>query len=243
MTPARAQPSCPDVEPLGDTALLLRFGDRIDAATNARVHAAAATLRAAALPGLVDVVPAYASLTLHYRPGAWRDGTVAPWRRFADAVRDALAATSIVPARPLREVDIPVCYGGEHGPDLDALAVALGLATEDVVARHSGGDYRVAMLGFAPGFPYLLGLDASLHAPRLARPRTRVPRGSVAIGGAQTGIYPSELPGGWQLIGRTPLVLFDPQREPVCVLAPGDFVRFRAITRAEFDAIEREAVR
>ncbi|MGN6518364.1 MAG: 5-oxoprolinase subunit PxpB [Dokdonella sp.] len=243
MTPRRAQPACPDVEPLGDTALLLRFGDRIDAASNARVHAAAATLRAAALPGVVDVVPAYASLALHYSPGVWREGTLAPWRRFADAVRDALAVTSIVPAQPSREVDIPVCYGGEHGPDLDALAAALGLTADEVIARHSGGDYRVAMLGFAPGFPYLLGLDASLHAARRARPRTRVPRGSVAIGGAQTGIYPSELPGGWQLIGRTPLVLFDPQREPACVLAPGDVVRLRPITRAESDAIEREAAR
>jgi KipI family sensor histidine kinase inhibitor len=143
-----------------------------------------------------------------------------------------------VPLGTPRAIDVPVCYGGAHGPDLDALATTLGLDVADLVARHAGGDYRVAMIGFAPGFPYLLGLDASLHAPRRAHPRTRVPRGSVAIGGAQTGIYPSELPGGWQLIGRTPLVLFDPEREPACLFSPGDAVRFHAITPAAFDAIE-----
>ncbi len=244
MTPPRAQPPAFDVEPLGESALLLRFGERIDAASNTRVHAAAGALRAAALSGLVDIVPAYASLALHYLPAAWSAGGGTPWRRFADAVRDALATAADAPmAAATRTIDVPVCYGGEQGPDLDALATTLGLDPAGVAARHAGGDYRVAMLGFAPGFPYLLGLDAALHAPRHARPRTRVPRGSVAIGGAQTGIYPSELPGGWQLIGRTPLVLFDPLREPACLLAPGDVVRFHAITPAAFEAIEREAAR
>lgn len=243
MTPPRVQQPAFDVEPLGESALLLRFGERIDAASNARVHAAAVALRAAALAGLVDIVPAYASLALHYEPAAWSEGGTAPWRRFADAVRGALAAAVDAPMPSTRTVDVPVCYGGEHGPDLDALATTLGLDAAGVAARHAGGEYRVAMLGFAPGFPYLLGLDPTLHAPRLAHPRTRVPRGSVAIGGAQTGIYPSELPGGWQLIGRTPLVLFDPLREPACLLAPGDVVHFRAIGAEAFEAIEREASR
>ena len=122
-----------------------------------------------------------------------------------------------------------MCYGGEYGPDLEAVAVHAGLSPDAVVARHAAGDYSVAMLGFAPGFPYLLGLDPALHAPRRTDPRTRVPAGSVAIGGAQTGIYPRELPGGWNLIGRTPLPLFDPRREPPALLAAGDRVRFRAI--------------
>lgn len=243
MTTPRVQPPAFDAEPLGDTTLLLRFGERIDPASNMRVHAAAAALRAAALPGLVDIVPAYASLALRYEPAAWSEGGAAPWRRFADAVRDALDMPADTSLRAAREVEIPVCYGGDHGPDLDTLANALGLDAADVVARHAAGDYRVAMLGFAPGFPYLLGLDAALHAPRHARPRTRVPRGSVAIGGAQTGIYPSELPGGWQLIGRTPLVLFDPRREPACLLAPGDIVRFRAIAPETLDALGREVPR
>lgn len=236
---ASAQPPGFGIEPLGETAVLLRFGERIDATTNARVHAAAHALRSAALPGLVDIVPAYASLAVHYAPAAWVDIEAAPWRRFAEAVRAVLAMPAFASLPRARDIDVPVCYGGACGPDLEALALALGLDAATVVARHAGGDYRVAMLGFAPGFPYLLGLDASLHAPRLARPRTRVPCGSVAIGGAQTGIYPSALPGGWQIIGRTPLVLFDPLREPACLLAPGDIVHFRAIGADEFYAIER----
>jgi KipI family sensor histidine kinase inhibitor len=131
-------------------------------------------------------------------------------------------------------VEIPVCYGGECGPDIAAVAEHAGLLRDAVIARHTAAEYTVAMLGFAPGFPYLLGLDPSLQMPRRATPRTRVPAGSVAIGGAQTGIYPRELPGGWHLIGRTPLVLFDPQRELPCLLAPGDRVRFHAIEADEF---------
>jgi KipI family sensor histidine kinase inhibitor len=129
-------------------------------------------------------------------------------------------------------VEIPVCYGGDFGPDLDALASHAKLTAADVIARHTAATYTVAMLGFAPGFPYLFGLDPALEMPRRASPRTRVPAGSVAIGGAQTGIYPSELPGGWQLIGRTPLALFDAQRDPPSLLMPGDRVRFVAIDAA-----------
>ncbi|WIG55610.1 MAG: Allophanate hydrolase 2 subunit 1 [Rhodanobacteraceae bacterium] len=137
---------------------------------------------------------------------------------------------------------IPVCYGGDCGPDIDAIAEHAGLVRDEVIARHAAAEYTVAMLGFAPGFPYLLGLDAALHVPRRATPRTRVPAGSVAIGGAQTGIYPCELPGGWHLIGRTPLALFDPRRDPPCLLAPGDRVRFRAIDAGEFARlVERDA--
>ncbi|MDE2055050.1 MAG: 5-oxoprolinase subunit PxpB, partial [Xanthomonadaceae bacterium] len=139
-------------------------------------------------------------------------------------------------------VEIPLCYGGEYGPDLDAVAVHARLPRGDVIARHTATEYAVAMLGFAPGFPYLLGLDPALQVPRRTTPRTRVPAGSVAIGGAQTGIYPRELPGGWHLIGRTPLALFDPAREPPCLLAPGDRVRFRAIEADEFARLaERDA--
>ncbi|HET9482549.1 MAG TPA: 5-oxoprolinase subunit PxpB, partial [Xanthomonadales bacterium] len=133
-----------------------------------------------------------------------------------------------------RTVVIPVCYGGDSGPDLDAVAKHTGLSAHDVVARHAAGDYRVAMLGFQPGFPYLIGLDPALATPRHATPRPRVAAGSVGIGGAQTGVYPREAPGGWQLIGRTPLALFDAARKPPALLAPGDRVRFEAIPRAAF---------
>jgi KipI family sensor histidine kinase inhibitor len=239
--PARAADTTPSFEPLGEATLLVRFGSRIDASLNARVHATVAALRAAALPGIDDIAPAYASLALHYRPAVWEDGGMYPWRNLADAV-GAVLAHAPAPASAsahARTVVVPVRYGGDSGPDLEPLAARLGLSAQGLVERHAHGEYRVAMLGFAPGFPYLLGLDPALHAPRLANPRLRVPRGSVAIGGAQTGIYPSELPGGWQLIGRTPLALFDATREPACLLAAGDTVHFRAIDDVEFAALER----
>ena len=209
----------PVIEFLGERALLLRMGERIDSEINARATALAAALRAARLPGVLDVAPAYASVCVRYAPLA-RERLVAAIAAFVQSARSNPAAA---PAH----VEIPVCYGGAFGPDLDD------------VARHTAAEYRVAMLGFAPGFPYLLGLDAALHTPRRASPRTRVPAGSVAIGGAQTGIYPSELPGGWNLIGRMPLQLFDAERDPPALLAPGTRVRFRAIDPGEFAVLSR----
>ncbi len=216
------------IEPLGDHGWCAVLGERIDAALNARVHALAARLRERAPAGVEDIVPAYASLAVCFDPE----------RADADAVRaaiaDALAATAgdgtpASPAADAREIEIPVVYGGEAGPDLADAAAALGLTPETLAARHAAGTYTVAMLGFAPGFPYLIGLDPALALPRLPTPRTRVPAGSVAIGGAQTGLYPRESPGGWRLIGRTPLRVFDPQREPPALFAPGDRVRFRPV--------------
>lgn len=222
------------IEPLGETRLLLRFGGRIDAGLNAQVHAAAAILGAAGLAGVGDLVPSYASLALAYDPAAWATGDRPPWQRLAAAARAALAASRPGAAPPRHSIVVPVRYGGAHGADAGAVAARCGLTLDELVACHAAADYRVAMLGFAPGFAYLLGLDPRLHAPRRAEPRVRVPAGSVAIGGAQTGIYPSELPGGWQLIGRTPLRLFDPARTPPCPLAAGDRVRFRPIGDDEF---------
>ena len=225
----------PTLELVAEDALLLRFGGGIDAATNARVHAAARTLRGANLPGMSDIAPAYATLLLRFDPFAWdsdlaREAVIkalGPGLRRDDEHAARRAATTDT-------VEIPVCYGGDCGLDLDAVAEHARLSRDEVIARHAAGEYTVAMLGFAPGFPYLLGLDGRLHMPRRANPRTRVPAGSIAIGGAQTGIYPRELPGGWNLIGRTPLALFDPARDPPCLLAPGDRVRFRAIDAEAF---------
>lgn len=223
-------------EPMGEHDLLLRFGEGIDLATNVRVHDARACLLRARWPDLVDAVPAYASLLLRFRPDASHAEAADPADDRLRRVRQVLLGVTAAPATgqgsPHR---IPVCYGGVHGQDLATVARRLGLSEDAVVERHSAPEYRVAMLGFAPGFAYLLGMDPSLRVPRHAEPRTRVPRGSVAIGGAQTGIYPSELPGGWQLIGRTPLVMFDPaDAERPCRLAPGDRVRFEPIDDAGF---------
>lgn len=228
-------------ETIAEDALLLRFGERIDAALNDRVHAAAAALQRA-LPSL-ECVPAYASVLLRFDPLAWRDDHAAdPQRRLHAAVHAAL--TSAQPDRDHgREHLIPVCYGGSCGPDLTEVATHTRLTAEEVIARHTAAGYRVAMIGFAPGFPYLLGLDPALAMPRRRDPRQRVPAGSVAIGGQQTGIYPAPLPGGWQLIGRTPLQLFDLAATPPALLAPGDRVRFRAIDDTEFTRLAAEQVR
>lgn len=223
-------------ETLGEDALLLRFGDAIDAAINAQVHAVVARLRAADLPVVTEIAPAYASLLLRFDPPAWGREDEPPHARLAAAVELLLRdlATTQSPHAPATVIEIPVCYGGAHGPDLEDVAQHAGLDTRQTTERHTAAEYSVAMLGFAPGFPYLLGMDRALHTPRRTTPRTRVPAGSVAIGGSQTGIYPRELPGGWQIIGRTPLMLFDPQRDPPCLLAPGMRVRFRAIGAGEF---------
>ena len=230
------------VEPLGDGALLIRLGERIDASLNAHALAIAAALRAAGLPGVFDIAAAYASVCVRYDPAAWTDSGSArtPHDGIAARIGEIAARTPVGAASDTAPpVEIPVCYGGEYGPDLAEVATLSGLQESEVMARHGAGEYRVAMLGFAPGFPYLLGLDSSLHTPRRANPRTRVPAGSVAIGGAQTGIYPRELPGGWQIIGRTPLDLFDPARDPPALLTPGRRVRFRAVDAGEFAALSR----
>ncbi|HXS73025.1 MAG TPA: 5-oxoprolinase subunit PxpB [Rhodanobacteraceae bacterium] len=226
-------------EPLSEDSLLLRFGATIDPAINARVHAAAARMRAAQLPGITEIAPAYASLLLCFEQGSgsFFEKESGSFRRAVESILAAVSGQNEPDPFSGREIDIPVCYGGAHGPDLVDIAQHAGLDVYQVIERHAAREYMVAMLGFAPGFPYLLGLDRALHTPRRLTPRTRVPAGSVAIGGSQTGIYPRELPGGWMLIGRTPLALFDPQRDPPCLLAPGDRVRFRAIDAGEFIAM------
>lgn len=244
---------------MGEHGLLLRFGVGIDRVVNARVHEACARLRAAALDGLQELVPAYASVLLRFEPRVWGanggvpsasfDGARAPIDNplalLLDRVRAALADGDASPPQLQPSVHrLPVCYGGDGGQDLVAVAEHLGLDPAAVIERHCAAEYTVAMLGFAPGFAYLLGMDEALAMPRLQRPRTRVPAGSVGIGGAQTGIYPAELPGGWQLIGRTPLALFDPANVArPCRFAPGDRVRFEPIDAATFDELQTQDAR
>ncbi|MDI9240330.1 5-oxoprolinase subunit PxpB [Lysobacter sp. LF1] len=223
-----ARDTC-DIEPLADDGWLLRFGERLDPDLNARVHAMAARIRAHGAPWLRDLVPAFASLGVFFDPAFDPARVHETLQALADDEADAGSAH----ARDVRTVEIPVVYGGESGPDLESAAAELGLSSQQLVERHSAGDYTVAMIGFAPGFPYLSGLEAPLALPRLATPRARVAAGSVAIGGAQTGIYPRESPGGWRLLGRTSLPLFDPALDPPSLLQPGDRVRFVAVDSAE----------
>ena len=229
------------IEALGEDVLLVRLGDGIDAGTNARVHALAAALGAARPAWVRDIVPAYATLAVFLDVMAMGDvvdplAKAEAWARSACGSRhggewagpESFAAMAAPTSMSARVLEIPVRFGGEDGPDLATVARAAGLSESDAIARFCAPEYQVAMLGFAPGFPYLLGLDPGLAVPRLDTPRTRVPAGSVAIGGAQAGIYPREGPGGWRLVGRTPLGLFDPDRDPPALLAPGDGVRFVA---------------
>ena len=214
----------------GDAALVADLGDVIDAGTNRRAIGLADRVRAAGVAGVRDVVPTFRSVAVYFDP----------LRTDVDALRALLHPRpqddEERPARP--PVEIPVEYGGESGPDLDAVAAAAGLAPAEVVARHSAREYRVFMVGFLPGFAYLGEVDPAIAAPRQASPRLRVAAGSVGIAGRQTGVYPQASPGGWQIVGRTTTRPFDPRRTPASLLVPGDRVRFVAVpagTLGSFD--------
>ncbi|MBI4889983.1 MAG: 5-oxoprolinase subunit PxpB [Acidobacteria bacterium] len=198
----------------GDSSLLVRFGDEISPAIHRRVRA---FLESFQCPGVRNLHPAYASVLISFQP------LEATHEQIETAARAAAAQTQ--PSEP-RLVKIPTRYGGEFGPDLADVAAHCGLTQERVVKLHTGAEYLVYFLGFSPGFAYLGGLPDALFTPRLSTPRHHVPAGSVAIGGRQTGIYPLPSPGGWRLIGRTDLTLFDPTRQPPTLLEMGDRVRF-----------------
>ncbi len=206
----------PRLMPLGDTALLIEFADRISDEAYAKVQAALAAL---SLNTDVELVPAYASLLVCY-PAEVSYRTIR--RRVAVALRDT--ATFTMPDRPI--ITIPTRYGGEYGPDLAAVAALHNCSEVEIIRRHTASVYSVYMLGFAPGFAYLGSLPPKLDTPRLSTPRLRVPAGSVGLAGRQTGIYALSTPGGWQIIGRTTLPLWDATREPPTLLRPGDRVRF-----------------
>ena len=211
-------PSAPQLAPLGDSAVLVTFGSAIDREVSRRVHALAQALTSARLRGVTDVVPAYTSLAVYYDPLLVGESEVSA--RLLELASSDLADAH-AGSRPV--VTIPVRY---DGLDLSSVAEACGLSVAEVVARHSGIEYFVYMMGFAPGFAYLGDLDPALRVPRRASPRTRVPRGSVAVAGGQTAVYPHDTPGGWHLIGTTDVAMFDPGRDPPSLLRSGDRVRF-----------------
>lgn len=223
---------------MGDGCLIIEFGLKVDVATNQRVHAVANHLQKHLPRGVVDVVPCFTTVALHYRPEALAHGSASPYRQLTDAVETILAGGITAGQRSARVVEIPVCYGGEFGPDLQEVAAACALAPEQVVALHVASESMVFMLGFAPGNPYAGGLDPKIAVPRRATARTSVSAGTVAIANGQTVIYPMQSPGGWNLIGRTPLRLFDPASTPPCLLQPGDRLRFVEISRPQFDALK-----
>jgi inhibitor of KinA len=239
-----------DILPLGDSALIMRvreqFNDAPDKTLN-EVLCAFRKLRKSGIQGVIELAPAYTSVAVFFDPitvaksGATPDD-VFDW--LATRIREAVGAAADRGKRQkssksdVRIVDIPVCYDPEFAPDMDDVARRARIPREKVVDLHSGAEYRVACVGFVPGFPFLAGLPKKLATPRRDMPRKEIPPGSVGIGGVQTGIYPLRSPGGWNLIGRTPLKLFDSTKNPPTLLGPGDRVRFRAITRERFESLK-----
>jgi inhibitor of KinA len=222
--------------PLGDSAVMITLGETIDERTHRLVRAAVRRIRAEPPPGFIDLVPAFVSIAVHYDPVAASAGASgSPYQQIVEFLRARLEAVDVETLDAPRTVEIPVCYGGELGPDLEDVARTHGLTPDDVVQLHTGAEYLVYMIGFMPGFAYLGGLPERIATPRRTTPRTAVPAGTVGIGGRQTGVYPLVSPGGWNLIGRTPVKIFDLARRDATLLSTGDRVRFRQISRAEFD--------
>jgi inhibitor of KinA len=210
----------------GDAALIVEFAERIDVAVNGRAVRTAAAVAAAALDGVRDIVPTYRSVAVYFDP--LHTDVVALGARLDTEAANAQAG-AVVESDPIA---VPVYYGGEHGPDLGEVAAFAGISEADVVALHTAAVYRVFMLGFVPGFAYMGTVDGRIAAPRRSTPRVRVPAGSVGIAGPQTAIYPSETPGGWQLIGRTPIQPFDLLRREPFLFKAGDAVRFHSVIGA-----------
>lgn len=221
----------PRMTPASDASLLVVLAAEPSEAATAAVLALHAALASGPPEGVVDLRPAYASLLVVFDA---RRTTHAEVER---AVRPLLRPPGLALPAAERTVAVPTCYEGDCAPDLADVASRAGLAREEAIALHAGAVYRVAFLGFSPGFAYLLGLPPPLATPRLPAPRLAVPAGSIGIAGGQAGLYPRATPGGWRLVGRTPLRLFDAARNPASLLRPGDAVRFVPVSRADFDRL------
>ncbi len=226
-------PAFPLFQPLGDRGLLVTLGETIDEAGFHAVRKAQFADTHPPLEGVTETIPGYTTLLLLYDPKA------VSYTDLAAAAKERLSIAGNLQLPPPKTVTIPVAYGGDFGPDIDFVARHNGLTPDEVVRLHAAGRYPVYMLGFTPGFPYLGGLTKRLWTPRLKTPRTRVPAGSVGIANNQTGIYSVDSPGGWQLIGRTPLKIFDPDRKDPFLIHPGNMVAFNAITPEEYRRIEK----
>lgn len=223
--------------PAGDKGILVQFGNAVSPEINRKVRGFLLALEGQRIPGIVEVVPAYCSALVYYDP--LRIDLKNLLERLRETERLGLSEEKL--PKP-RIVVVPTVYGGEYGSDLDFVAKHNGLTPEEVIQIHTSTDYLVYYVGFSPGLPYLGGMSRKIAAPRLETPRPKVPAGSVAVAN-QTIVYPTESPGGWRLIGRTPVKLFDPAKEPPAVLRPGDYVRFVRVTEAEFQEMARKVVR
>jgi len=225
----------PDIRILtaGDSALLIEFGKEINPETNRKITAIVQLMREQHIEGIVDVIPAFCSLLINYDP------RVLSYEELKERMENLLKIETKTETTRKRIFEIPVCYGGEYGPDIDNIAEHAGLSVNEVIKIHSSKDYLIYMLGFLPGFTYLGGLDERIHTPRLASPRLTIRAGSVGIGGSQTGIYPLDSPGGWQLMGLTPVRTYDPERQTPILVEAGDYIRFIPIDEEEFLCIQK----
>lgn len=220
--------------PAGDRAVLVQLGNAIDEAVNDRVRALYRAVLAAADPAIIEAVPAYTTVLVHYRPEV---RSFAGMKAFLTDLAAKTAADSTAETGR-RTLVIPVCYGLHFGPDLWEMEEKLNLSRQEIIDIHSGRDYRIYMMGFLPGFVYLGGMDSRIAYPRLKKPRLRIDAGAVGIAGGQTGIYPSVSPGGWRIIGNTPIRLFDPAKDPAVPVSAGDAIRFRPISVDEWYEIK-----
>jgi KipI family sensor histidine kinase inhibitor len=215
----------------GDTSLTVEFGNEISETINSKIRAFSIALSQSDIPGIVETVPTYRSLMIHYDPEVIR------YDPLVDKLRGLLGGLDQITIPPSDVLEIPVLYGGEEGPDLDFVAKHNGKTQEEVIKIHTSTEYLIYMLGFTPGFTYLGGMSDEIAAPRLKTPRVKIPAGSVGIAGSQTGVYPIDSPGGWQLIGRTPVRMYDPGRETPILPQAGQYIKFYAIDQAEYDRI------
>ena len=217
--------------PSGDSAFIIKAGDVISEEVNLVVRKLLARLEEENIPGITDFIPSYNELMVCYDP------VTIDHRHLLETFKKCVADLSEMTLPPAEVIHVPVLYDGDYGPDLQFVAEYNGLAAEDVIRIHSSLDCLVYMLGFTPGFCYLGGMDKRIATPRQETPRLKIPAGSVGIAGEQTGIYPMESPGGWQLIGRTPLRLFNPDSKPEFLFSAGDYIRFYPVARDEYERI------
>jgi inhibitor of KinA len=230
-----------ELMPLGEGAVLVEFGREIRPEIHQKVKAFSDYLETHSFPGFLEFVAAFSSVTVFYDPFLVNRKEERPFQSVCCILLAMLDVVQTVNEKSPDIVEIPVCYGGEFGPDLEFVAKYHGLEEEKVIELHTQGRYLVYMIGFAPGFPYLGGLSEQIATPRRSSPRLVIPAGSVGIAGAQTGVYPIETPGGWQLIGRTPLQLFQPKNTSLpTLLQAGNMIRFRAISPKEYQSYQRE---
>ena len=224
------------MSPLGDGAVYAEFGDALDLELNRSLQALAVALRARSLPWIRDVVPALCGIALHFDP--FHPELPAPVLEHCKSLIEECFKSASKFEDSGRTLEVPVCYDVEFGLDLTEVSERTSFSIDEIIKRHVKTQHWVLMVGFSPGQPYIGGLDPKLSVPRRATPRVRMPMGSVAIANAQTAVYPYETPGGWSIIGRTPLTVFDPARDPASLFAPGDRVRFIAISRIEFEELK-----